>query len=60
MSTRNSAAVLKALEIACMAHPTQRVLQVLTNALDLDIDDPFYMEDSEAEARLYAYAAGDR
>lgn len=42
-----------ALKAACIAHPQQRSCQVIVNALGLD---PFYMEDSEAINKLFAYA----
>lgn len=44
--------VLIALKAACVAHPTQRVTQVIVNALGTD---PFYMEDEEAEELLIKY-----
>lgn len=46
-------AVVHALEVACQAHPSQRVAQVIVNALGRD---PFYMDDDEARERLYDYA----
>jgi phage gp36-like protein len=46
--------VALALRAACCAHPDQRVMQVLVNAC-CGVD-PFYLEDSEAEQALRAYA----
>lgn len=55
---RNPGAALSALRAACMTHPDQRMGQVIVNALGAD---PFYVEDDDAEAKLYAYAqAGAR
>ena len=45
-------AVVRALEAACMAHPTQRVGQVIVNALGTD---PFYLDNDEAHAKLADY-----
>lgn len=50
---RNPASVLAALKGACEAHPDQRVMQVVVNALG---EDPFYVEDAEAVEALVAYA----
>lgn len=49
--------VADALVAACDAHPEQRVMQVLVNALGVD---PFYVPDDEAARKLYAYAAKGR
>lgn len=49
-----SVAVIRALEVACQAHPSQRVGQVIVNALG---EDPFYLDNDEALERLNAYAA---
>jgi hypothetical protein len=46
-------AVLVALKAACAAHPTQRVAQVIVNALG---SDPFYVEDRKAARLLADYA----
>jgi hypothetical protein len=51
---REPKSVLIALEAACRAHPSQRVAQVVVNALGAD---PFYVEDDEAASELYKYAA---
>lgn len=45
--------MLGALRVACASHPTQRVAQVLVNALG---PDPFYIEDVDARTLLYDYA----
>lgn len=46
--------VLIALKAACDAHPSQRVAQVVVNALGTD---PFYVEDGDAIGKLYDYVA---
>lgn len=51
---RSPTRVIRALEVACAAHPSQRVMQVIVNALG---EDPFYAEDEDAESMLYEYAA---
>lgn len=49
---------LTALNRACLAHPEQRVGQVISNALD---NDPalFHLTDERAIEKLYAYARKD-
>lgn len=49
----SAVSVVHALEVACQAHPSQRVAQVIVNALGRD---PFYMDNEEARERLYDYA----
>lgn len=54
---RRPDAVLSALKAACDAHPDQRVMQVIVNALGTD---PFYVEDCDAALTLSDYQqAGD-
>jgi hypothetical protein len=50
---RDPNAVLLALKAACLAHPDQRVTQVIVNALG---EDPFYVENEKAAAKLADYA----
>lgn len=54
---RCPSAVMTALGVACRAHPDQRVMQVIVNALGVD---PFYVEDMDAHNALLAYAARGR
>lgn len=54
-SFRSPSAVLAALKAACEAHPDQRVMQVIVNALG---PDPFYVEDAQAIQRLNDFTAG--
>lgn len=49
----NPSAFVAALRAAQTAHPSMRTCQILVNALGID---PFYVEDGEAVAKLYAYA----
>jgi hypothetical protein len=49
---RRPDAVLRALREACAAHPDQRVMQVVINALGVY---PFDVEDEDASAKLDAY-----
>jgi hypothetical protein len=51
---RMPAQVLTALKVATDAHPDQRVMQVIVNALGTD---PFNVEDCDAIGKLYDYAA---
>lgn len=57
MPDRNPDAVIDALRAACAMHPTQRVMQVIVNAIGVD---PFYVEDDHAAKRLNAYAEEGR
>ena len=50
---RQRTEVLDALLRACLAHPEQRVMQVVVNALGTD---PFYVEDPDAVRKLQDYA----
>lgn len=52
---RMPAEVISALMAACSRHPSQRVMQVIVNALGID---PFYVEDEDAIRKLYEYANG--
>lgn len=53
MTDRSPDFVLAALSAAVIAHPDQRVMQVVVNALGTD---PFYVEDQDAALKLKDYA----